>query len=189
VAESETSEVRGLAGLFARLAGAESHPAMPQLVTRVRRVLRLDADVYREIESDRGALPEAVVIVIATALLAGIGQGSPVFVFLGVAWALFAWLMSAALIWSVATIVLARTVDYPRLLAGVGYAYAWMSLMVLARLPGYLGALVSVAAIGLCFAAFVQATERALEVPTERALVICGSALALPFLLLLLALL
>src|SRR5688572_23729629 len=102
---------------------------VPLVLVRLRRVFALDGEVYREIEADRAGLPQAVAIVIATAVLAGIGQGSPVLVCLGVAWALLAWLLSAVLIWCVATIVLARAVDYPPLLVGLGYAYAWTALL------------------------------------------------------------
>jgi hypothetical protein len=183
VAESGT---QGFRGLFARLLRVDPQQLAPQVVGRLQRVLRLDSRVYAEIEDDRAGMPQAFAIVIATALLAGIGQGSPVLVFLGVAWALLGWLMAAALIWGIATIVLARPIDYPRLLVGLGYAYVWTGLMLLARFP-YLGALVSLASLGLCFVAFVQASERALGVPTERALAICGSALAIPFLLMFVA--
>jgi hypothetical protein len=158
---------------------------MPRILLRLRRVLKLDGEVYREIETDRAGIPQALAIVIATAVLAGIGQGSPVLVFLGVAWALLAWLLSAALIWGVATIVLARAVDYPPLLVGLGYANVWTGLLLFARLPGYLGVLASLAALGLCFVAFVQASARALAVPREMALGICAAALVLPFVLLL----
>jgi len=53
---------------------------------------------------------------------------------------------------------------------------------------GFLGVLASLAALSLCFAAFVQASERALDVTRERALGICAGALCVPFALLMVAL-
>ncbi len=180
----------GLSGLHAeRLSRADAAGLVPEIVLRLRRVLRLDGEVYRDIEGDRAGIPQALAVVIGSALLAGLGQGWPVLVFLGVAWALIAWLMSAALIWGVATLVLGRRVEYPRLLVGLGYAYVWTGLLLLARLPDPLGAAIGLAALGLCVASFVQASERALDVPRPRALGICAAALVLPFVLLIGALL
>jgi hypothetical protein len=185
VAEWDTSGVRAFVGRFLR---GDAQRIAPLLIARLRRVLTLDREVFAEITADPAAIPQASAIVIGSSLVAGLGQGLPVLVFLGVAWALLAWLLAAGLIWGVATILLAREIDYPRLLVGLGYGYVWTALLLFARLPGYLGALVSLAAVGLCFAAFVQASEHALGVPTERALAICAAALVVPFVLLLAAL-
>jgi hypothetical protein len=182
-------EIPPLARLLGRLFGAEPETALSRLIERIGRVLRLDGDVYTEIEADPAGIPQAFAVVLVSAFVAGVGQWSPVLVFLGVAWALFAWLLSALLVWGAASLVLARDVEYPRLLVGLGHAYAWIALLVLARLPGLLGALVGVVALGLCFIAFVQAAERALRIATDQALAICAVALILPFILLLIALL
>jgi hypothetical protein len=187
VAELESP---GLRARIERLLSGQGEPsgAVQRVLARVRRVLRLDASVYGEIETDPAGIPQAFAVVLASALIAGVGQLSPVLIFLGVVWALLAWLVAAALVWGVATLALGREVEYSRLVVGLGYGYAFAALLFFARLP-LVGTLVGLASLGLCFAAFVQASERAFAVPRDRALAICGGALVLPFGLLLVALL
>lgn len=153
---------------------------------RLRGVFRLDPGTYREIAEDSSAIPQAFTVVMATAVIVGIGSGSIAMFFLGVAWTIFVWLMVAALVWSAGTLTVGSSVDYGPLLRCLGFAYAWFALFIGSALP-WIGFLFGWAAVLLCLVSNVLATREVLQVSTERAAGICALALGAPLLLLWLA--
>ena len=72
-----------------------------RLLQRLEGVLRFDAATYREIEADPHAIPQALAVVIATAVLAGLGQGGLVSMFVGVGAVIVFWMAVTGLIWVV----------------------------------------------------------------------------------------
>jgi Yip1-like protein len=177
VAEPGGGESRGLVGALL----AEER----RLLKRVEGVLRFDRAIYREIERDPHAIPQAFAIVIVTAVLAGLGQGSLVGMFLGVGFVIALWIAVTALIWGVARVTVdAPAIDFARLLRCTGYAYLWFALLLLSSLP-VLGSVFAWAAVGLALASLVLATREVLEIETARALLICSVALGVPLLALL----
>lgn len=171
---SEPPERRGL------LASLLSPDA--RFLQRVAAVFKLDPRVYAEIDSDPSTIPQAFAVVIGTALVAGLGQGSIAYLFLCTAILILIWLMAAALIWGVGTLVVGDRSDYARLLRCLGFAYAWFGLLVFENVA-WLGNLVRLASVGLCLASFVQATRQVLRVETQIAAAICGACLLGPFVL------
>lgn len=149
-----------------------------RLWTRVRGALRLEPDIYAEIDRDPGSIPQAFVAVIGSAAIAGLSW-SPYLMFMAVAGLLFAWLVAAALIWAVASLMLREEVDYARLVRCLGFAYVWVAPLLFASLP-LLGGLVMLGSIALLFYSFLIASRQVLGVPLERAAVVCGIATLLP---------
>jgi hypothetical protein len=165
-------------GLLARLLSADA-----RFLQRLAAVFQLDSRVYAEIDSDPSTIPQAFAVVILTAVVAGLGQGSIAYLFLSTAVLILNWLMAAALVWGVGTLVVGDRSDYARLLRCLGFAYAWFGLLLFENVA-WLGNLVRLASVGLCLASFVQATRQVLAVETQVAAAICGAGLLGPYLLL-----
>jgi hypothetical protein len=142
---------------------------------RVKGVLVLDAKTFEEIEADRTATMQALVVVIAASMAAGLGAG----VRLGFSGllretvgALVGWVMWAAVTWFIGAKLLpepqTRT-DMGELLRVIGYAYAPNLFAFFAFIPA-LGIVVSTVVAFWLLAATVIAVRQALDyVSTMRA--------------------
>ncbi len=153
-----------------------------RLLARLRGVFRLDPEVYREIRGDVRAIPQAFAVVIGTAVLTGLGQGSLPGLFGGIAVAIVLWLAVTGLIWAVGVFWVGEAADYFRLLRCNGFAYAWFALLVGYGLP-LVGPLFGWGGVLLSLASLVVATRSVLECSTREASAICALALGLPLLL------
>lgn len=153
-----------------------------RLLPRLRGVFALDPTVYAEIDADAAAIPQAFVVILTAAVLAA-ASFSPYALFSSIAGLVFAWLVAAALVWAVGTIVTRQDVDYARLLRCLGFAYAWVAPLCFAGLPFYIGDVVTVLVMVPLFASFWLATRQVVGVDSSQALIICGAALILPLLL------
>jgi hypothetical protein len=165
---------------FGRLLHSEA-----RFLSRVTAVLRFDPAVYEEIEKDPYAIAQAFAAVIATALLAGLGQGSLAAIFLGIALAILIWAGVTGLVWGVGVLVAGPASHFPNLLRCLGFAYIWVGLLIGSGLP-YLGGLFSWGAVLLYLASLVLATRQVLQTTTGRAILISAIALGFPLLILLL---
>lgn len=154
-----------------------------RLIPRLEGVLGFRSDIYREIESDHHAIPQSIAVVVATALLVGLGQGSGglVSVFAGIAGAILLWMAATTLLWGVARFTTETPVEFSKLLRCTGFAYLWIALELFASLP-ILGPLFEWAAVILVIASLVVGTREALETDTARAALICAVALGVPLL-------
>lgn len=151
-----------------------------RLAERLQGVIRFDPAIYREIQADAHAIPQAIAVVVATSLLIGLGRNRLPLVFLWTALAMLNWVVITALIWAVGRLAV-EAADYARLLRCTGFAYAWFALLVAASLP-LIGPLFAWAGVLLSFASLVVATREVLAVDNSRALAICALALGLPLL-------
>ena len=106
-----------------------------RLAERLQGVIRFDPAIYREIQADPHAIPQAVAVVVVTSLLAGLGRNSLPLVLVWTALAMLNWVVITALIWAVGRLVVAGGADYARLLRCTGFAYAWFALLVGYSLP------------------------------------------------------
>ena len=150
-----------------------------RLAERLGGVIRFDPRIYREIEGDAHAIPQAIAVVVVTSVLAGLGRNSLPLVFLWTSFAMLNWLVVTALIWAVGQLAVEGGADYGRLLRSTGFAYAWFALLVGASLP-LVGPLFAWAGVLLSFASLVIATREALGTDSARAFAICVIALGLP---------
>lgn len=161
-------------GLLAELVHPEG-----RLLARVSAVFRFDASVYSEIATDPGAIPQAFAVVIATALLVGIGSASLPGVLVGIAWAIVVWLVFAALVWGVGALAVGERSEYAPLLRCLGFAYGWFALFIGYELP-VVGPLFGWGAVALCLVSNVLAVRQVMRVTLEQAAAICAIALGLP---------
>ena len=120
------------------------------MLNRVFRALKLDADLYEEVEHDSQYLPEAALIVVATSLLAGFGgwiSGSFVAGFISLALTgLLGWFVWSGVTLIVGTRIFGGTANYGEMLRVLGYANAPLALAIVpwvGLLVGSLWALVA----------------------------------------------
>ncbi|UCE84542.1 MAG: YIP1 family protein [Deltaproteobacteria bacterium] len=158
---------------------------------RVVAALRFDASVYDELEDDPAALGQAALVVALAGLARGVGafgQDGWVGLVLGVLGGFIVWGFAAWVIWQIGVKSFAYTSDFAELLRTLGFAAAPLFGLALCALPlGPLRAVVGLAAHAAATVAFFIAARQALDVSTERALVVCvlaiGLSLVLVFLL------
>lgn len=112
------------------------------LVERVIGVLKLDVPTFEEIEHDQTATGQAAIVVVAVAVLAGIGAGlagTTGFSIGGLIAAilsqLFGWVVWAAVVYFVGTRFFGGTADLGEMLRVIGFAQAPNALGVLAFIP------------------------------------------------------
>ena len=145
---------------------------------RVGGVLRLDAAVFEEIESNSTVTGQAVAVVIAASMAAGFGAGAlsgPIEMARETLGALIGWIMWAA----VTYVIGARLMPEPQtrtsmgeLLRVIGFSYAPNFVAVLAIVP-VVGAFVRIVVAFWLLAATVIAARQALDYQsTNRAIVV-----------------
>ncbi|MSP79069.1 MAG: hypothetical protein EXR67_05910 [Dehalococcoidia bacterium] len=106
------------------------HMAQNDLLGRVVRVLRVDATVYEEIEADKDALTQALIIVVVAAVtggIGGIGAGGASGLVRGIIVGLLGWFIWAGVIYLLGTKVFATPqtkADLPEVMRVLGFAYA-----------------------------------------------------------------
>jgi hypothetical protein len=162
---------------------------LDRLFGRMIGALRLDPNVYEEIEADRSATGEAAFIVVATSLVSGAANGVLTGVPGGLAGALasfIGWVVYAWVAYVVGTRLLPgkdTKADWGELARTLGYANTPRFFIVLVLLPG-VASLIR-AAVGLWVTvATVVALQAALDISTGRAIVIAiVSALAQLFII------
>lgn len=152
---------------------------MATLVQRAIGAARLDVATYEEVEHDPGALPQAMTVVVAAALAAGLGavaQQGLLGLVLGAAASLIGWFVWAGVVYLVGT----RLLPAPETKAGLGQLLRTTGF---AAAPGVLAAGGVVPGIGMLFvlvaslwqlATMVVAVRQALDYPTTgRAVAVC----------------
>ena len=175
---AQPGEPREAPGLIASLLQRER-----RLVQRLEGVLRFDAATYREIEADPHAIPQSLAVVVVTSVLAALGQGGLVSMFVGLGAVIVLWMAVTGLIWVVGLATTGGTADFAKLLRCTGFAYAWFALLLFGGFP-VVGALCAWAAVLLSLASLVIATRVVLATDTPKALLICAIALGVPVLVL-----
>ena len=115
-------------------------PVDDSLQSRMIRAARLDPTLYDEVKADPGALSQAVVIVLLSAVATGIGfgQGDLQLIALGMSFALVGWWITAYLTWFIGTRFLPEpeTRATPaELLRAIGFANSPGILRMVAAVP------------------------------------------------------
>lgn len=114
------------------------------LIRRILRAIGLDPNLYEEVETDRQATPQAMLVVILAGIVTGIGTatiGSWQGLLIGIAigllgWAVWAWLnyqLGAKLFREPQTVA-----DWGQLARTMGFAYSPRLLWILGVIPGLL---------------------------------------------------
>lgn len=154
---------------------------MSSFTERVIGAARLESRIYEEVEHDKGAMGQAIAVVLLSSVAAGIG--SALYMDLGTALvvgsiaALVGWLVWAFLTWLIGTKLLPEAeteADMGQLLRTVGFASAPGMLRFLGVLPGIGGLLVLACDLWM-LAAMVVGVRQALDYKsTWRALGVCA---------------
>jgi hypothetical protein len=148
-------------------------------ISRIIRAARLDVNLYEEVEDDKGALKQALVVVIlssAAAGLAHIGGAGIGGIIIGIVIALIGWIVWAFLTYIIGTKLLPepQTSSNPgELLRTVGFSSSPGLIRVLGIVPGLSKPAFFIAAIWM-LAAMVIAVRQALDYQsTWRAIGVC----------------
>ncbi len=152
---------------------------MERLWERMIRAAKLDANLYEEVEADRGALGQATIVVLLSSLAAGVGAAAHTGIgglVVGTIAALVGWYVWAFLTYWIGTRLLPEPqtkADYGELLRSIGFSSAPGVIRVLGIIPG-LTWLVFVAASVWMLVAMVIAVRQALDYTgTLRAVGVC----------------
>jgi len=152
---------------------------MNYLVDRIIRAAKLDADLYEEVEADKTALGQSMLVVIFSSIAAGIGviaQGGMLVILTGTISALIGWL-----IWSYITYIIGTKIlptpetraDYGELLRTIGFSSSPGLIRILGFIPGLAEIVFIIAGIWMLIA-MVIAVRQALDYrSTFRAVGVC----------------
>lgn len=150
-----------------------------QLPSRMLRAARLDKTLYEEVEREPGALAPATVVVVLSAVAAGIGalgRGGPGVILFTTIAALVSWYTWALLTFLIGTRWLPEPqteADLGQLLRTIGFSSAPGVIRVFGIIPGLAGPLYVVAGIWM-LVAMVVAVRQALDYQsTGRAVGVC----------------
>jgi hypothetical protein len=153
---------------------------MVSLKNRIIGAALLRAEVYEEVEADKGALGQAAVVVIISSIAAGIGniaRGGFGGVFVGTIVALVGWCIWAYLTYLIGVKILPEPEtksDPGELLRTIGFASAPGIIRILAIIP-CLESLVFLGAAIWMLVAMVIAVRQALDyASTLRAVIVCA---------------
>ena len=142
------------------------------MIDRMLGAARLSADTYEEVERDRGATGQALIVVILVTIASVVGgmlsgeevdvlRGLVVGIIRGVAswalWALFTWLIGATLLKTEDT-----EADWGQLARGTGFAQTPGLLNVISFIP-VVGGLISLGTFVWTFAGMVVAVRQSLD--------------------------
>ncbi|MBI4209851.1 MAG: YIP1 family protein [Deltaproteobacteria bacterium] len=152
---------------------------MNPFFSRVMRAAKLDVQLYEEVEADRSATRQALLVVILSSVAAGIGRvgaGGMGGFFVGGALSLIGWVIWAYLTYLIGTKLLPQPqteADVGQLLRTTGFSSAPGILRVLGIIPGLAGILFFVTSIWMLIA-MVIAVRQALDYTgTGRAVAVC----------------
>jgi hypothetical protein len=111
-------------------------------VTRMMRAAKLEVNLYEEVEADKGALGQAMGVVVLSSLAAGVGSiGKMGFmgILIGTVMALLGWYVWAYLTYLIGTKILSEPqtqADHGELLRTIGFSSSPGILRVFALIPG-----------------------------------------------------
>ncbi len=152
---------------------------MPSIQDRMLRAAKLDAQLYEEVEADKGAMGQATAVVLLSALAAGIGNfsnGGLIGLVAGMLGGLIGWYIWAYLTYFIGTRWLAEPqtqADAGELLRTIGFSSAPGLIRIFGVVPGLNALLFPVAAVWM-LVAMVIAVRQALDYKsTWRAIGVC----------------
>ena len=152
---------------------------MTSMVDRMIRAAKLDAQLYEEVEADKGTLGQAMGVVVLASIAAGVGSGALggfSGFFIGTAGALFSWFIWAALTYFIGTRILPEPTtraDIGELLRTTGFSSSPGLIRVLGLVPGVTGIVFLVSGVWM-LTAMIIAVRQALDYQsTLRAVGVC----------------
>jgi hypothetical protein len=152
---------------------------MSSFKDRIFRAAKLDVKLYEEVEADKGAMVQAMVVVVLSSIAGGVGslgKGGLSGLIWGTAIALVAWYVWAYITYIVGTKLLPEPqtkADYGELLRTIGFSSSPGLIRILGIIPGLAGLVFLIAGIWM-LVAMVFAVRQALDYKsTFRAIGVC----------------
>ena len=152
---------------------------MVSMIDRMFRAAKLDIQLYEEVEADKGALNQAMGVVVLASIAGGIGsgiQGGILGVFVGTIGALIGWLIWAGLTYLIGTKILPEPqtrADLGEMLRTIGFASSPGLIRLLGLIPGLTGMVFAISGIWM-LVAMIIAVRQALDYKsTLRAVGVC----------------
>ncbi|MCH7921570.1 MAG: YIP1 family protein [Nitrospinae bacterium] len=153
---------------------------MNPFMDRIIRAAKLDVDLYEEVEADKGAMGQAMAVVVLSSIAAGvgsIGRGGPGGIVVGTIVALVGWYIWAYLTYFIGTKFLAEPqtkADHGELLRTIGFSSSPGLIRILGVIPALSGIVFMVAQTWMLIA-MVIAVRQALDYKsTWRAVGVCA---------------
>ena len=152
---------------------------MTSFKDRIIRAAKLDVNLYEEVEADKGALGQAMGVVVLSSIAAGIGSiaiGGLGGILIGTITAIIGWYIWAYLTYFIGTKLLPEPqtkADHGELLRTIGFSSSPGLIRVLGFIPG-IGAVIFLGASIWMLVAMVVAVRQALDYnSTLRAVGVC----------------
>ncbi len=152
---------------------------MASMVDRMVRAAKLDPQLYEEVEADKGALGQAMGVVVLASVAGGVGSGSLGGLsgfFIGTVGSLIGWFIWAALTYFIGTRILPEPTtraDVGELLRTIGFSSSPGLVRVLGLIPGITGIVFLISGIWMLIAMII-AVRQALDYrSTLRAVGVC----------------
>jgi hypothetical protein len=152
---------------------------MQNYIDRIIRAAKLDINLYEEVEADKGAMGQAMGVVVLSSIAAGIGSVGTIGVkgiIIGAITALIAWYVWAYMTYFIGAKILPEPqtkADHGELLRTIGFSSSPGLIRVLAIIPGISGIIFAIASIWM-LTAMVIAVRQALDYQsTLRAVGVC----------------
>ena len=152
---------------------------MTNFKDRIIRAAKLDVNLYEEVEADKGALGQAMGVVVLSSIAAGIGSiaiGGLSGILIGTITAIISWYIWAYLTYFIGTKLLPEPqtkADHGELLRTIGFSSSPGLIRVLGFIPG-IGAVIFLGASIWMLVAMVVAVRQALDYnSTLRAVGVC----------------
>jgi hypothetical protein len=161
------------------LFGQEEETTVASMIDRMIRAAKLDIHLYEEVEADKGALGQALGVVVLASIAGGVGGGGQTGlsgVFVGTIGALIGWFIWAGLTYLIGTKILPEPqtrADLGEMLRTIGFASSPGLIRVLGLIPGITGVVFVVSGIWM-LVAMIMAVRQALDYrSTLRAVGVC----------------
>ena len=152
---------------------------MQTYLDRIVRAAKLDVNLYEEVEADKGAMSQAMGVVVLSSVAAGIGsigQLGAKGVIIGAITALIAWYVWAYITYFIGVKILPEPqtkADHGELLRTIGFSSSPGLLRILAIIPGIGGIIFMITSVWM-LVAMVIAVRQALDYQsTLRAVGVC----------------
>ena len=152
---------------------------MSKLIARIIRACKLDANLYEEVEADKGAMGQAIGVVVLSSIAAGIGSIGKEWhlnILMGTVFALISWFIWAYLTYFIGTKIFPEPqtkADLGQLLRTIGFSSAPGLIRIFGIIPGLAG-VVLIGALAWMLMAAVIAVRQALDyTSTLRAIGVC----------------
>ena len=152
---------------------------MASMVDRMIRAAKLDAQLYEEVEADKGSLGQAMGVVVLSSIAAGVGSGG--FggfsgFFIGTVGALISWFIWAALTYFIGTKILPEPTtraDIGELLRTTGFSSSPGLIRVLGLVPGFTAIVFLVSGVWMLIAMIIAVRQALDYQSTLRAVGVC----------------